>query len=131
MVIARIESLILEAGVQDAVRRAEIYVNAGADGVMIHSRKKNLDEIKEFCEQNNNFDNRPPLIFVPSSYNEFYEYELASIGANVIIYANQLLRSAYPAMLNCANVILKNQRSFEADANMMSIKDILNLIPGV
>ena len=130
MVIARIESLILEAGVQDAINRAKIYVDAGADGIMIHSRKKNIDEIKEFCDYYNCFDNRPPLILVPSSYNQFFEDELSSIGANVIIYANQLLRSAYPAMLNCANTILKHQRSFEADENMMSIKDILNLIPG-
>jgi len=131
MVIARIESLILGAGVDDAINRAAVYVKAGADGIMIHSRNKDIDEIREFCSQYDQFDIKPPLVFVPSSYNKYHETELSELGANIIIYANQLLRSAYPAMLGCANTILENQRSYEADSKMMSIKDILNLIPGV
>ena len=97
---------------------------------MIHSRDKDIEEIKNFCSKYNEFESRPPLILVPSSYNKYYEDELHDIGANIIIYANQLLRSAYPAMLNCANTILSNQRSYESDSTMLSIKDILNLIPG-
>ncbi len=131
MVIARIESLILGAGLDDAINRAKIYINAGADGIMIHSRKKSINEIKEFCDVYNTFKNKPPLVVVPSSFNDVYESDLSNMGANLIIYANQLLRSAYPSMINCATSILKNQRSLEADQNMMSIKEILNLIPGV
>ena len=130
MIIARVESLILDKGLDDALNRAKHYIKAGADGIMIHSRLKQPDEILEFCDRYNNFDNRKPLVVVPSSFNSIYEQELADRGVNIIIYANQLLRSAYPAMLETANSILKNQRSFESDERMMPIKEILELIPG-
>ena len=96
---------------------------------MIHSREKSPDEILEFCDNYNQLDERKPLVVVPSSYNSVYEEELAERGANIIIYANQLLRSAYPAMIETATSILKNQRSLESDKNMMPIKEILDLIP--
>lgn len=130
MVIARIESLILEAGMDDALNRAQAYLDAGADGIMIHSRKKVPDEILEFCSKYNKFKNRKPLVVVPSSFNTIKENELEKAGVNIVIYANQLLRSAYPAMQNTAHSILRNQRSAECDKNMMSIKEILELIPG-
>lgn len=130
MIIARLESLILGMGVDHAMERAEAFLDAGADGCMIHSRQKTPDEIFEFCERYNKLENRKPLVVVPSSYNSTTEQELSDRGANVIIYANQLLRSAYPAMLETAQSILTHQRSAECDANMMPIKQILELIPG-
>mgnify|MGYP002153789738 CR=1 FL=1 len=130
MIIARIESLILEKGIDDAVQRAKAYLEAGADGIMIHSRSKTPDEVFEFCNIYNMFENRKPLFVVPSSYNKTTEEELAAHGVNVVIYANQLLRSAYPAMVETARIILENGRSYEADSRMMPIDEILELIPG-
>lgn len=129
MVVARIESLILEQGLEDALRRAHAYVEAGADGVMIHSRQKTVDEVAAFCREYARFENRVPLVVVPSSYNSSYDHELEALGVNVVIYANQLLRSAYPAMLETARSILGHGRSKEADDQMLSIKDVLTLIP--
>ncbi len=97
---------------------------------MIHSREKDGSEILEFCNRYNKLENRVPLVAVPSSYNHLYEKELMEAGVNVVIYANHLLRSAYPAMINVAKSILANERSFEANDDCMSIKEILNLIPG-
>lgn len=130
MVIARIESLILEAGMDDAIIRAKAFLQAGADGIMIHSRKKDPGEILEFCRQYGEIPDRKTLVVVPSSYNSITEDELEKAGANVVIYANQLLRSAFPAMQSTAQSILKHSRSLECDENMLSIKEILNLIPG-
>jgi phosphoenolpyruvate phosphomutase len=130
MVIARIESLILEAGMDDAVKRAKAYLDAGADGIMIHSRKKDPTEIFKFCEHYATFGNKKPLVVVPSSFNSVTEAELQKAGVNIVIYANQLLRSAFPAMQETAKTILKNSRSLECDKNMLSIKQILELIPG-
>lgn len=130
MIIARIESLILEKGVDDAFTRAKAYLEAGADGIMIHSRQKDPAEIFEFCRLYNTLDNRKPLVAVPSSYNTVIEEELQEHGVNVVIYANQLLRSAYPAMMKTAKSILEHHRSAECDADMLPIKDILELIPG-
>lgn len=130
MVIARIESLILEAGMDDAIRRAEAYLNAGADGIMIHSRQKDPAEILEFCRRYGEFKKRKPLVAVPSSYNTITEDELEKAGVNIVIYANQLLRSAYPAMQETARSILRHSRAAECDQQMMPIKEILELIPG-
>ena len=130
MVIARIESLILEAGMEDAVERAKAYLGAGADGIMIHSRKKDPAEIFEFCRQYSEFGEQKPLVVVPSSFNSVTEDELEKAGVNIVIYANQLLRSAFPAMQNTAETILRHSRSLECDENMLSIKQILELIPG-
>ena len=130
MVIARIESLILEQGMEDAISRANAYLDAGADGIMIHSRNKMPDEVLEFCSKYNKFNHRKPLVVVPSSYNSITEDELIDAGANIVIYANHLLRSAYPAMLATAKSILTNKRSLECDDSLLSIKEILNLIEG-
>ncbi|MFA3790619.1 phosphoenolpyruvate mutase [Aliiglaciecola sp. SL4] len=130
MIIARIESLILEKGIDDAIQRAEAFLDAGADGIMIHSRNKSPDEIFEFCDRYAQLKNKKTLVVVPSSYNSVYESELAAKGANIVIYANQLLRSAYPAMVDTATSILTNGRSAEVDDKMMPIKTILELIPG-
>jgi phosphoenolpyruvate phosphomutase len=130
MIVARIESLILDQGMEDAVTRARAYIGAGADGILIHSKQKEPDEIFEFCNQYAEFDRRVPLIVVPSTYNQVTEKELVDHGVNVVIYANQLLRAAYPAMLETALSILTHGRSAEADDQLMSIKDILDLIPG-
>lgn len=130
MIIARIESLILDAGMDDAVTRAKAYIEAGADGIMIHSRKKDPAEVFEFCEQFQTFERRVPLIAVPSSYNTVTEQELANRGVNVVIYANHLLRAAYPAMIKTAKSILDHGRSLEADSELLSINEILELIPG-
>lgn len=130
MIIARIESLILDKGQEDALERAKAYLEAGADGIMIHSRKKDPEEIFKFCDEYNKLPNRKALVAVPSSYNQVTEEELAAHGVNVVIYANQLLRAAYPAMKQVAESILTHHRSLECDKQLMSIKEILNLIPG-
>ena len=131
MVIARIESLIAGKPVEDALERAFAYVAAGADGIMIHSRNKDGQDIKEFCLRFRQKDDHTPIVAVPTTYNQFTEEELASWGINVVIYANHMLRSAYPAMVKCAKRILETSRSLEAsDEYCMPIKEILNLIPG-
>lgn len=129
MIIARIESLILEKGVNDAIFRAQKYLQSGADGIMIHSRKNDPLEIIEFCQKYNDISNKKPLVVVPTSFNQVSEQELINNGVNVVIYANQLLRSAYPAMVNTAKSILQHGRSFEADKDMMTINEVLELIP--
>ena len=130
MIIARIESLILGQGVVDALTRAEAYIAAGADGIMIHSSQSTPDEILAFCDGYNGLQRRPPLVVVPTSYNSIYEHELEAAGVNVVIYANHMLRSAYPAMVKTARSILQHGRSLESDEALMPIKEILNLIPG-
>jgi len=130
MIIARIESLILDKGVDDAMMRAKAYLDAGADGIMIHSRNKSPDEVFEFCRRYNQLPNRKTLVAVPTSYNTVTEDELAAHGVNIVIYANHLLRSAYPAMVETAKSILVHQRSAECDQRLLPIKDILELIPG-
>lgn len=129
MLIARIESLILEKGMEDALKRAFSYIEAGASGIMIHSRRKSPDEIFEFCHAFRQQDQVTPLVVVPSSFSSVTEEELAKQGVNIVIYANQLTRSGFPAMQKVAETILKNGRAEEADQLCMSIKDILTLIP--
>ena len=129
MIIARIESLILKQGMDDALTRAKAYVEAGADGIMIHSREKEPDEIFEFCEKFRGFAPDLPLVVVPTSFNTVYEDEFARRGVNIVIYANHLIRSAYPAMMKTAETILENNRCHEVDETCLSIKKILTLIP--
>ena len=131
MVIARIESLIAGKPVEDALERAFAYVAAGADGVMIHSKNKDGMDIKEFCQRFREKDIHTPIVAVPTTYNQFTEEVLSGWGINIVIYANHMLRSAYPAMVKCAESILVNSRSLEASEQYcMPIKQILNLIPG-
>lgn len=130
MVIARIESLILDRGLGDAMRRAEAYAEAGADAIMIHSRAKTPDEIFEFAGVFRQSFNALPLVAVPTSYNHVSEAELAARGFNIVIYANQLMRAAYPAMRRVAHEILRHGRSLEVDRELISINDVLELIPG-
>jgi phosphoenolpyruvate phosphomutase len=129
MIIARIESLILKAGIDDALKRSHAYINAGADGIMIHSKERKPDEVLDFCREYNKFNNRKPLVVVPTSYNSITEQELIQTGANIVIYANQLLRSSYPAMLKTAKSILEFGRSYEIENTLMPISEIINLIP--
>jgi phosphoenolpyruvate phosphomutase len=132
MIIARVESLILKKGMADALKRTEAYIAAGADGIMIHSKEKDGKEIIEFCEKFQKFETKVPLIVVPSTYAHMTESELQDLGINVIIYANHLLRSAYPSMIKAAQSILENRRAKEASEEYcMSIKDIITLIPEV
>ena len=131
MIIARIESLIAGKPVEDALERAFAYVAAGADGIMIHSKNKDGMDIKEFCQRFREKDNHTPIVAVPTTYAQFTEEELASWGINIVIYANHMLRSAYPAMVKCAERILETTRCLEASEEYcMPIKQILNLIPG-
>ena len=130
MIIARIESLICGKDVSDALQRAHAYISAGADGVMIHSKEKSGDDIKEFCLKFRQTDTTTPIVVVPSTYNHVDEETLIEWGANIVIYANHMLRSSYPAMINVAKSILSNHRSLEADKDCLSIKEILELIPG-
>lgn len=128
MIIARIESLILERGMEDALNRARAFVEAGADGIMIHSRKKSPAEILEFCDRFRQEDKGTPLVVVPSSFNSITEAELTDHGVNVVIYANQLTRSAFPAMQKTAEDILRYHRAQEVDSRLLPIKDIITLI---
>lgn len=130
MIIARIESLILEKGMDDAIKRTKAYLDAGADGIMIHSRKNTPDEIYTFCREYKKIPNRKSLVVVPSTFNTVTEKELEEQGVNIVIYANHLLRSAYPAMMSTAKSILQHERSLECEESLMPIKDILSLIPG-
>ncbi len=128
MIIARIESLILEQGMDDALERAFAYVEAGADGIMIHSRKKDPAEILEFCDKFREKNSRTPIVVVPTSFNQITEGELAEHGVNIVIYANQLTRSAFPAMEQTARDILRYHRAKEVDDRLMPIKEIITLI---
>ena len=131
MIFARLESLIAGKGVDDALMRAKIYIEAGADGIMIHSKEKSGEDIFAFLEEFRKFSKDIPIILVPTTYNQFTEEELHEKGADIIIHANHLLRSAYPAMVDTAKKILEHGRSLEADKeNCLSIKEILTLIPG-
>ncbi len=129
-VIGRVESFILNAGIDDALLRAKEYVAAGADGIMIHSRSNEPDEIFAFCDRFRKADAATILVAVPTSYNGVYEHELKARGVNVVIYANHLLRASYPAMMQVARTILENGRCREADSLCMSVDSILRLIPG-
>lgn len=128
MIIARIESLILEKGMQDALTRAFAYVEAGADGIMIHSRRESPDEILMFCDRFREVYSNIPLVVVPTSFHSITEQELEDHGVNIVIYANQLTRSAFPVMQETARDILRYHRALEVDKRLMSIKDIITLI---
>lgn len=130
MIIARCEILIAGKSVEDALERCFAYVEAGADGIMIHSKNKSGEDIKEFCQKFRQKHTSVPIVVVPTTYNWITEEELASWGVNVVIYANHMLRSAYPAMVNTAKSILTHHRSLEANDMCMSVKEILELIPG-
>jgi len=130
MIIARVESLILSKGSDDALARAKAYIEAGADGIMIHSKEKEGTEILDFCKKFKQLEHKVPLIAVPTIYDHLYEKDLADAGVNIVIYANHLLRAAYPAMVETAKIILKEERAFEVNKMCMPIKEILNLIPG-
>ncbi len=130
MIIARIESFILKKGLKDALTRAIAYIDSGADGIMIHSKEKNGNEIIEFCNNYNNLKKKVPLVIVPSTYNHITEEEFKELGVNIVIYGNHLIRAAYPAMVKTAESILKHQRAKDASQEFcMPIKDILTLIP--
>jgi phosphoenolpyruvate phosphomutase len=118
----------LEKGQEDALKRAFAYVEAGADGIMIHSRRKEPDEIFEFCDAFRAKDKTTPIVVVPTSFNSVTESELAAHGVNIVIYANQLTRSAFPAMQSTAEEILKNHRALEVDSKLMPFKEIITLI---
>ena len=130
MIIARIESLIMNKPLSDALKRAKSYIDSGADGIMIHSKDKNPKKIFEFANNFRKFDSKTPLIVVPSSFNIVKEKQLINYGFNIVIYANHMLRASYPAMKKTAENILKYGRSYETDKSLLSIKEILELIPG-
>ncbi len=129
MICARIESLILEAGMDDALKRAFAYVKSGADAIMIHSRRKEPDEIFEFVKKFRDKNKETPIVVVPTSFNTVTEEEFKDRGVNIVIYANQLIRAGFPAMQDVAKTILKNHRAKEVDDKCISIKEIITLIP--
>lgn len=130
VIVARIESLILQAGMDDALERAAAYIDAGVFGIMIHSKEKTSDEILEFCGRYHDAGHQAPIVVVPSTYDQITEAELVQAGVSVVIYANHLLRASYPAMLRTAESILRHGRGHEAAKDCMSIKEILTVIPG-
>ena len=129
MIIARIESLILKAGMSDAIKRAKAYIKTGVDGIMIHSKEKDPDEVLEFCKRYKKISHRVPLVVVPTTYSQITEDELVKAGVRIVIYANHLIRSAYPAMVKTAEVILKHRRAYESNNLCLPIKEVLKLIP--
>ena len=129
MICARIESLILEKGIEDALERAFCYVDAGADSIMIHSRKKEPNEIFEFLKKFREKNSETPIVVVPTSFNAVTENEFMVRGVNVVIYANQLTRAGIPAMQNAAKMILKHHRAKECDDICMPFQEIIRLIP--
>jgi len=128
MIFARMESLIAGWGQEEALMRSKAALDAGADGIMIHSKEKDGKEILDFLDEYNKFPNRGPVVLVPTTYNRIHEKDLAAAGAQVIIHANQLLRAAYPPMMKCAETILTHGRSIEMDQDLLSVKKILTLI---
>ena len=130
MIISRCESLILDQGMDNAIKRCRAYLEAGSDGIMIHSRKSDGKEILEFCKHYKEFGAGKPLVVVPSSFDKITEKEFEEAGVSIVIYANHMLRAAYPAMYKTAKSILENKRAFEAREFCMSIKEILEIIPG-
>jgi phosphoenolpyruvate phosphomutase len=129
MIIARIESLILDKGQTDALARAAAYVDAGADGIMIHSKRPEPTEVLEFCREYSKLEYRVPLVVVPTTYCTITEDELSDAGVRIVIYGNHLLRSAYPAMLKTAESILEHGRCLEASQECTPVKEIITLIP--
>ena len=129
MVFARIESFILNKNLDDAMKRAKKYVKAGVDGIMIHSKLKDPKEIFKFAKAFRKFNKKIPLVSVPSTYNHVTEKELIINGFNIVIYANQLLRASYYSMSEVAKEILTNSRAKESEKKLISIKEIVNLIP--
>lgn len=130
MIIGRIESLVLKKGIDDAIQRAAMYIAAGADGIMVSSKERTADELLEFCARYSQMGNRVPLVAVPSTYSAATEEQLMNAGIRVVIYANQLLRAAYPSMARVARTILECGRGLEAEELCMPIKEVLELIPG-
>lgn len=130
MIIARIESLILKKGLEDALKRARSYIEAGADGIMIHSKEKTPDEVFKFCREYQKFKYKVPLVVVPSTYSNVKEKDLMRAGVRIVIYANQLIRGAYPAMVKVAETILENGRALEADKYCLPIDEVIKLIAG-
>ena len=130
MIFARCESLILDKGMEDAIHRCKAYLDAGADGIMIHSRQEDGKEILDFCKLYQEFGAGSPLIVVPSAFDRITETEFKNAGVNIVIYANHMLRAAYPAMLDVAKTILENERCFDVRSKCLSIKEILEMIPG-
>jgi phosphoenolpyruvate phosphomutase len=129
MIIARIESFILGKDLADAMERAESYLDAGVSAIMIHSKDRTGRDVKEFAEKYNRLENRKPLMMVPTSYNTISEDELSSWGANIIVYANHLLRAAYPAMEYTAKSILENKRGYETESSSIPVEEFLKLVP--
>ena len=130
MIIARIESLVLGKGIDDALERARTYIAAGADGIFVSSKEKTASEILAFCRRYSELDNRVPLAVVPSTYSGVTEEQLSNAGVRMVIYANHLLRSAYPSMMRAARSILESGRAQEAEEFCMPISEVLSLIPG-
>ena len=128
LIIARLESMIAGKGVADALKRAKMYIDAGADGIMVHSKEKSPKEVLDFCKGYKKFKRKVPLIAVPTTYDTITEKQLEKAGVNVVIYANHLLRSAYPAMLKTAELILTHGRASEVAEYCMPISQILTLI---
>lgn len=129
MIVARIESLILKQGLKDALKRAHAYIEGGADAILIHSKEKTPDEVLAFCKEYKKFKNRMPLVAIPSTYSIVTEKELEKAGVRIVIYANQMLRAAYPAMEKVAQSILEHGRAYEAEQDLMSISEVIRLIP--
>lgn len=130
MVVARIESFVLDKGLDDALERARAYIGAGADGILIHSRRKTPDEIFSFCSEYRTLQQQVPLFAVPTSYNDVLDKDLAKEGVDVVIYANHLIRAAYPAMVGIAEDILRYGRSSQSESELLPIKEVIELIPG-
>ena len=130
IIIARIEEMLYDKSIDEALKKAISCVMSGADVILIESKDKTANNIKEFCEKFRKDYPKTPIAVITSNFKEIKEKEMSKWGVNIFIYENQMLRSSYPAMKKCAETILDNQRSLEANELCMPIKEILTLIPG-
>ena len=127
MIIARLESLIAKHSMQHALLRAEAFIDAGADGIMIHSKSKvGTDEIIDFAKRFRKMSELP-LVCVPTTYNDIFDKELEKIGFNIVIHANHLLRASLKAMKGAASQIEKEGRSININKRIASVKDIFQI----
>jgi phosphoenolpyruvate phosphomutase len=129
MIVARIESLILGETVDQALDRANLYVQSGANAVMIHSIETDAMMLLQFLRRFRRRDTQTPLVVVPTTFNRITATQLHSEGVNVVIYANHLIRASMSAMIHTANQILHDDMSQAIDETIMPVKDLLDFVP--
>ena len=127
VVIARVESLIAGEGVEMACRRADAYVDAGVDAILIHSRDKTLGEIEGFLGAWSGVG-KVPLVAVPTLFPTFTDTELRAKGFNLIILANQPMRAAVKAVEETLDTLARERRASAVDPDIASVEHLFELV---